>query len=181
MTGEIGGAVRPRSRRMARQAIERGMALLRARSRPAKQLPRISSMDRLTPRQRSRLMSRVRAKSSALEMTVRSEVHRMGLRFRLHRADLPGTPDLVFVSRRKVVFVHGCFWHQHSCRRGDRIPATNRRYWVPKLARNRERDAQARRALRKLGWEVLTIWECEIRRNQFVEKLRRFFGAKRRS
>jgi DNA mismatch endonuclease (patch repair protein) len=80
-------------------------------------------------------MSKVRAKNSAVERAVRSEAHRMGFRFRLHRADLPGRPDLVFVAQHKVVFVHGCFWHQHNCRLSRRVPAANRGYWVPKLAK----------------------------------------------
>ena len=96
------------------------------------------------------------------EMAVRRLIHRLGYRYRLHRRDLPGTPDLVFGSRRAVVFVHGCFWHQHDCRDG-RVPSSNRDYWEPKLARNVERDARVRGELEALGWRLLVVWECEAK------------------
>lgn len=107
-------------------------------------------------------MARVKAANTSPEVAVRRLVHGLGYRFRLHRRNLPGTPDLVLPRHRTVVFVHGCFWHQHNCRRGRRQPATNQAYWIPKLARNVERDAAARNALEELGWRVLTIWECQI-------------------
>ena len=94
-------------------------------------------------------------------MIVRKLAHRLGYRFRLHRKDLPGKPDLVFPGRRKVIFVHGCFWHEHNCKRGGRIPATRREYWEAKLDRNATRDAAAVRKLRKLGWGVMIVWECQ--------------------
>ena len=107
-------------------------------------------------------MARVKAANTSPEVAVRRLVHGLGYRFRLHRRNLPGTPDLVLPKHRAVVFVHGCFWHQHDCRRGCRQPATNQAYWIPKLARNVERDAATRNALEELGWRVLTIWECQI-------------------
>ena len=96
-------------------------------------------------------MSRVRAANTRPEIVVRRLVHGLGYRFRLHRRDLPGTPDLVLPKHRAVLFVHGCFWHQHACRLGRRRPASNRTYWEPKLARNVERDAEANRALERLA------------------------------
>jgi DNA mismatch endonuclease (patch repair protein) len=114
-------------------------------------------------KQISEQMSSIRKKDTRPEMIVRKLVHAMGYRFRLHRSDLPGTPDLVFPSRRKIIQVQGCFWHQHSCKLGVRKPATNKGYWLPKLARNVERDRLSRQALQALGWSLLEIWECETR------------------
>ncbi len=121
-------------------------------------------MDRLTPEERSRLMSRVRGKDTGPELVVRRLAHRLGFRFRLHRRDLPGTPDLVFPRLRKAILVHGCFWHSHVGCRAGRAPSSNEDYWEPKLRRNVERDAANQEALRRLGWEVLVIWECETRK-----------------
>ena len=87
----------------------------------------------------------------------------MGFRYRLHRKDLPGSPDLVFVSQRKVIFVHGCFWHGHNCARGNRLPKTNVDYWKTKIERNRNRDAESVRLLKKADWDVHIVWECELR------------------
>ena len=106
-------------------------------------------------------MASIRATDTRPEVAVRRLAHRLGYRFRLHRRDLPGKPDLVLPKHHAVVFVHGCFWHQHKCL-GGRLPASNQAYWGPKLARNVERDANARRALREMGWRVLTIWECQL-------------------
>jgi DNA mismatch endonuclease (patch repair protein) len=97
------------------------------------------------------------------ELIVRRIVHGLGYRYRLHRKDLPGTPDLAFISRKKVVFVHGCFWHGHDCGRGSRIPKTNTEYWQNKVARNKKRDARAKAELEAVGWEVLILWECELK------------------
>jgi len=119
----------------------------------------------MRPEQISARMRRIRKKDTKPELVVRRLVHRMGYRYRLHRRDLPGTPDLIFPSRRKVIFVHGCFWHQHACRLGGKQPSANRDYWLPKLARNLERDRAAQQALIVLGWDALVIWECEIRSN----------------
>ena len=107
-------------------------------------------------------MRAVKARNTKPEMLVRRTVHGMGYRYRLHRKDLPGKPDLVFPSRRKVIFVNGCFWHGHDCRRGARMPKSNRTYWEGKINRNRERDVQSRSALKRIGWSVLTIWECQM-------------------
>lgn len=128
-------------------------------------------MDKLTPERRSENMRRIRSKNSSPEMNVRRLVHAMGYRYRLHGANLPGKPDLVFAGRRKIIFVHGCFWHQHQDRncRESHQPSSNRDYWKPKLERNVARDAQHDAALRSAGWSVLIIWECEI---EPVERLR---------
>jgi len=121
-------------------------------------------------------MSHIRSKDTAPEMAVRSTAHRLGYRFRLHGKDLPGKPDLVFRSRMKVVFVHGCFWHAHSCQNG-RMPETRRNYWREKLQANKARDQRIRRKLNALGWSCLTIWECQAKRPEFIEsKLQRFLG-----
>lgn len=113
---------------------------------------------------RSRVMRAVTSADTRLELMVRRYIHRLGYRYRLHRKDLPGTPDLVFAARRKVIFVHGCFWHQHSCRQGNRLPKSRQDYWVPKLRRNVERDAADQRLLQESGWNVMVIWECETKK-----------------
>ena len=105
-------------------------------------------------------MAAVKSKNTVPEMVVRRLVHAMGYRYRLHAKNLPGTPDLVFPSRRKVVNVHGCFWHMHTCGR-CRIPSSRRAYWIAKMQRNTARDKRTQRALRKAGWRVLVIWECQ--------------------
>lgn len=117
--------------------------------------------DALTPRQRSLLMSRVRGKDTRPEMIVRRLVHSMGFRYRLHVRTLPGTPDLVFASRRKIVNVNGCFWHDHGCSRSTK-PQRRREWWAAKFRVNRQRDRRTRAQLRRLGWDVLTVWECEL-------------------
>lgn len=119
-------------------------------------------MDHLSSKQRSRLMSRVKGRDTAPELFVRQLIHRLGYRYRLHAAKLPGKPDLVFPSRRKIIFVHGCFWHQHQCKRGSR-PKSNRKFWNTKLASNRARDGDALRNLRNMGWRVMVVWECQLR------------------
>lgn len=113
-------------------------------------------------------MARIRGKDTQPEMVVRSLVHRDGFRFRLHRRDLPGTPDLVFPGLRSVIFVHGCFWHKHHCRKGTAMPASNRAFWRMKLEGNRDRDHRAILNLRRAHWRVLTIWECQL---NDIEKL----------
>ena len=126
---------------------------------------------------RSAIMRSVRSKDTEPEMAVRRFVHRLGYRFRLHNKSLPGTPDLVFPRLRKVVFVHGCFWHGHGCARGSRIPKSNREYWIAKIARNRERDQLNLTKLETQGWEVCIVWECQIRNLQAQEELIAFLGA----
>ncbi|MBP0496011.1 DNA mismatch endonuclease Vsr [Roseomonas sp. SG15] len=114
------------------------------------------------PDARRAVMRANKAKNTKPEIVVRRMLHAMGYRFRLHRRDLPGTPDIVFPGRRKAIQVHGCFWHQHEgCRRAT-LPATRREFWVPKLARNKQRDADAEARLRALGWKVINVWECEL-------------------
>ena len=112
---------------------------------------------------RSRIMSRIRKTDTEPELRVRRLCHALGFRFRLHRRDLPGTPDLVFAGRRKIVFVNGCWWHRHACRLGRREPKSRRDYWIPKLKRNAVRDREVRRELRKMGWSVLVVWECQTK------------------
>jgi DNA mismatch endonuclease (patch repair protein) len=111
-------------------------------------------------------MQAVKSRNTVPELIVRKLVHALGYRFRLHRADLPGKPDLVFPSKRKVVFVHGCFWHGHNCKRGARAPKQNADYWRRKITRNVERDATNLAALQAEGWSAEVIWECEIRENE---------------
>lgn len=117
-------------------------------------------MDHLSPKQRSQLMSRIRGHGTKPEIVVRRLVHGLGYRYRLHARNLPGRPDLVFRPRRKAIFVHGCFWHQHNCKRGTR-PKANKQFWATKLERNRARDVDVVRSLRILGWNVLIVWECQ--------------------
>ena len=107
-------------------------------------------------------MRAVKGRDTALEMHIRRLLHAKGYRYRLHDKKLPGCPDLVFPSRRKVIFINGCFWHGHDCLRGTRIPKTNTAYWTGKIARNRLRDTSNQVKLKELGWEAFTIWECQI-------------------
>jgi DNA mismatch endonuclease (patch repair protein) len=112
---------------------------------------------------RSAIMRAVTSQDTKPEMAIRRLIHRLGYRYRLHRADLPGKPDLVFPIRRKVIFVHGCWWHGHDCKRGAREPKTNTAYWRAKIGRNVTRDRTNRAALKSIGWRVCVIWECEIK------------------
>ena len=122
-------------------------------------------------------MRAAKSRDTGAEMVVRRLVHSLGYRYRLHRKDLPGVPDLVFPARGAIIFVHGCFWHQHDCPRGARIPRTRRDYWVPKLRKNQERDRQHQERLQRDGWRVLVIWECETRgTSRLVRHLREFLG-----
>jgi DNA mismatch endonuclease (patch repair protein) len=130
-----------------------------------------------TAEQRSRIMRAVKGVDTMPELMVRRLAHSMGFRFRLHRKDLPGKPDLTFPKLRKVIFVHGCFWHGHDCARGARVPVQNRDYWTRKVARNVERDRMAQSALQRLGWKSLVVWECEIKDQARLRRaLRRFLG-----
>jgi DNA mismatch endonuclease (patch repair protein) len=112
---------------------------------------------------RSAVMRRVKGKNTTPELTVRKALTALGARYRLHRKDLPGKPDIVLPGRRLALFVHGCFWHGHDCARGARVPKQNRDYWVGKVGRNRARDEASREALTALGWRVETIWECDLK------------------
>jgi DNA mismatch endonuclease, patch repair protein len=131
--------------------------------------------DVLTPAQRSFNMSRIRGKDTTPELTVRRMVHGMGFRYRLHVARLAGKPDLVFAGRRKVIFVHGCYWHMHSCRWGRVKPKTNAEFWQEKRRSNVRRDRRNLRELAAEGWVVLVVWECELREPDILARtLRRF-------
>jgi len=122
--------------------------------------------DVFPPAKRSWIMSRVKGKNTKPEIKVRSLIHAMGFRFRLHRKDLPGNPDLVFPKYRKVIFVHGCFWHQHRACPNAARPTSNTIYWNKKLERTIERDNQNITALESAGWQVLVIWECEVKNHE---------------
>lgn len=126
---------------------------------------------------RSENMRAIRSKDTLPELAVRSMVHKLGYRFRLHREDLPGKPDLAFPSRRKVIFVHGCFWHSHGCKNGL-IPKSNRDFWLPKLQRNRTRDGKNLKALQRLGWDALVIWQCELKEKRLISRRLRQFLAR---
>lgn len=116
--------------------------------------------DIFSPEKRSLIMSKIRGKNTNPEMKVRKLIFSMGFRYRLHRKDLPGCPDIVFPGRKKVIFVHGCFWHNHDCKEG-RIPKSNTNYWQHKLERNKIRDAEHQAELETRGWRVLVIWQCQ--------------------
>lgn len=133
-------------------------------------------MDTLTPKQRSAQMAKVRSRDTKPEMLVRRLVHRMGYRYRLHRRDLPGKPDLVFGTRKKVIFVHGCFWHGHDCSLG-RIPKSRVDFWETKIRTNRSRDEAHLAKLEELGWKSLVIWECQLKKVEELEsRIREFLG-----
>jgi DNA mismatch endonuclease (patch repair protein) len=123
----------------------------------------VSRTDVFSQEKRSAVMRRVKGKDTSPELAVRKALTRLGARYRLHRKDLPGKPDMVMPGRKLALFVHGCFWHGHDCARGARVPKQNRDYWVAKVARNRARDAASREALSALGWRVETIWECDMK------------------
>lgn len=134
-------------------------------------------VDNLTPERRSRLMSRVRGKDTKPEMIVRRIAHKLGYRFRLHRRDLPGSPDLVFTGRKKVVFVHGCYWHRHGCTKTT-TPKTNTEFWQKKFDENVMRDNKNLRDLEELGWGTMVVWQCETeRRGKIAERLVKFLGS----
>jgi DNA mismatch endonuclease (patch repair protein) len=122
-------------------------------------------------------MRRIKSKNTKPERQVRSILHKSGFRYRLHRADLPGCPDIVFPKKAKVIFVHGCFWHMHTRCPAGRLPRSRVEYWEPKLLRNKARDAAARAKLRRMGWSVLVIWECELDSpSSLNRKLKTFLG-----
>lgn len=130
--------------------------------------------DRIAHEARSRNMARIRSRDTGPEVRVRSILHRCGFRFRLHQGDLPGNPDIVLPRHHKVIFVHGCFWHSHGCKRGG-VPQSNLGYWLPKLKRTVKRDRSNLKALESLGWKVLTVWECEtMEMESLLAKMERF-------
>lgn len=131
-------------------------------------------IDVFSPSERSRIMRRVKSKDTAPEMLVRRLVYSLGYRYRLHRKDLPGKPDLAFIAKKKAIFVHGCFWHAHGCKR-SKLPETRKEYWAAKIDRNQKRDEKNRELLTKLGWMVLSLWECELKdRNQLEKNIKQF-------
>lgn len=137
----------------------------------------VGLMDTISPERRTANMRQIKSRDTKPEIEVRRIAHRLGYRYRLHRKDLPGKPDLTFPGRLKVIFVHGCFWHQHAeadCRHG-RLPQSNLDYWRPKLARNVARDSDAVNRLSELGWSVLTLWECQIKNEAEVAHIIRDF------
>ena len=136
-------------------------------------------MDTLTPEERSRLMAKIRGKNTKPELAVRSLLHRAGYRFSLHRKDLPGKPDIVLRKYNTVVFVHGCFWHRHKNCKIASTPKSNVEFWQAKFARNVSNDRKHTRKLRKMGWHVLTVWECELKNpGKVLAKLQRSLAPK---
>jgi DNA mismatch endonuclease (patch repair protein) len=134
-------------------------------------------VDRFSAAVRSRMMASIKAKDTKPELLVRRLLHSMGYRFRLHRKDLPGTPDMVFPGRAAIIFVHGCFWHQHADCRFAAMPATRRSFWKNKLEANRQRDRRALATLRRHGWRVAVVWECQTRKLETLERrLQKFLG-----
>ncbi len=137
-------------------------------------------MDTLTPEQRSERMSRVRNKDTKLELRVRRLVHSLGYRYRLHGGSLPGRPDLVFKSRGKVIFVHGCFWHRQEGCPQCRMPKSRLEFWKQKLTANRERDRVNQAKLAALGWDYMIVWECELRNTDVLaSRIQPFLGDTR--
>ena len=134
-------------------------------------------VDNISAQKRSWTMRQVPSKDSAPEIVVRQALHAAGFRFRVHRKDLPGNPDLILPMYRLAVFVHGCFWHWHGCKR-SRMPSANREYWVRKIDRNVTRDAANERALRALGWQACIVWECEL--SEGIRKLLKRLRRRRR-
>ncbi|MGZ8906562.1 MAG: very short patch repair endonuclease [Methylobacter sp.] len=133
-------------------------------------------MDTITKNERSALMARIRSKNTRPEKTVRSILHRMGYRFRLHRKDLPGKPDIVLPKHKKIILIHGCFWHGHTCQLASK-PKSNSAYWSEKIAGNKVRDLRNESLLQQQGWIVLVLWECEIRAMEgIVDKIAAFMG-----
>lgn len=132
-------------------------------------------MDIVGPETRSRMMASVRSANTKPELTLRRALHARGYRFRLHRRDLPGTPDVVFPSRRAAVFVNGCFWHGHTCRAGA-LPTTRRDFWEKKISANKCRDARNLADLSELGWRTLVVWECELRGLGIIDSVMEWLG-----
>ena len=130
------------------------------------------------PLNRSETMARVRSRDTKPELLVRRLLTKLGYRYRLHRADLPGKPDVAFIGRRKAIFVNGCFWHGHDCKKGSRRPKSNQDYWLTKISKNQKRDAVNQAALLNLGWDVLILWECELRnQDQLAQRLKNFLSG----
>jgi len=122
-------------------------------------------------------MSQNKGKDTSPELSVRRLVYSLGLRYRLHRRDLPGCPDMVFQGKKKAIFINGCYWHLHNCNKGRSIPATRKKFWQQKFERTIERDKSNYRALKKLGWQILVVWECQTKRpEKIVHKITKFIS-----
>lgn len=142
----------------------------------ASPLEGMQMVDTVTVTRRSEIMSRVRCKDTKPEMLVRRLVHGAGYRYRLHVSGLPGRPDLVFASRKKVIFIHGCFWHSHANCQHVRVPKSRTEFWLTKLRTNKDRDARNMKMLAETGWEVLVLWECELQSTDLLRKIREFLA-----
>ena len=135
-------------------------------------------MDNLSRAERSEIMARVRSTDTRPEILVRKLVYALGYRYRLHARELPGRPDIVFRKRAKVIFVHGCFWHRHAGCALARMPKSRLEFWQPKLEGNKKRDERNKRELQRMGWKVLTVWECQVNRPaRLADRIRRFLDA----
>lgn len=135
-------------------------------------------MDTLTPTERSERMRRVKSRDTRPELLLRELTWELGYRYRKHRRDIPGCPDMAFIGQKRVVFLHGCFWHRHDCTSGQRKPKTRRTFWANKFQRNIERDSTVRDQLKAAGWRALVVWECELKKPDRVQRqLRKFLDA----
>lgn len=153
------------------------MSFCRGNSARNQRASKCDMADTLTRLQRSKCMAAIRGKDTKPELAVRSLLHRLNCRFRLHRSDLPGKPDIVMSVRGSIVFVHGCYWHSHSCKRGRSTPATNSEFWQAKRNTTKERDRRNLAALRCAGWRVLVVWECQTHDlDRLASKLSQFLG-----
>lgn len=136
-------------------------------------------MDKISPARRSNNMRHIRSSNTKPEITVRKILYSLGYRYRLHKKDLPGKPDLVFAKRKKIIFIHGCFWHQHNLTTclDSKIPKSNKQYWNQKLKNNAQRDIRNQMALKELGWDILIIWECEIKNDKkLIKRMQKFLS-----
>lgn len=134
-------------------------------------------MDSLSREQRRKCMAAVRRKDTGPEKWLRSRLHRLGYRYRIDVAGLPGRPDIVFASRRAIIFVHGCFWHRHNCPRGRSLPKACAGFWAKKFSTNRQRDRKVRQSLKRLGWRVMIVWECELLRESTLASIVAFLES----
>ncbi|MEV5055845.1 DNA mismatch endonuclease Vsr [Agrobacterium radiobacter] len=139
----------------------------------------MTEMDTRSAEQRRRIMQAVKHKDTKPEVVIRQALHALGYRYRLHDRALPGRPDIVFPSRKKVIFINGCFWHGHDCPKG-RLPKTRPDYWGPKIAANRARDEAVIASLGEKGWDILTVWQCQMRNLETtLQQIARFLGPSR--
>lgn len=135
-------------------------------------------MDKLTREQRQKCMSKIGSRDTKPELELRKMVYKLGFRYRLYCSNLPGRPDLVFTKRKKVIFMHGCFWHRHTCNLGKPKPKTNEEFWIKKFSSNIRRDAENLKKLQGLGWETLIIWQCELNdKRLIVQKISEFLSS----